>query len=291
MSLAIRKVLVATDFSECAETAIQEALALARRKRAELVVFHAYEPGKSMQDELGIGRDDPAREARDALDQLHERISPTVPGVSTQMLAGAPADAICEAAVRLDADVVVLGTHGRTGFRRILLGSVAERVTRYSERAVLVARAGDLEHGYRSIMAATDFSPAAERALRVAAELAATNAAMRILHYYSLPSVTSGPEVARAAEQLEAIFEQHASAYEKEVAHEGLSVEFQRHRGSPSRGLLEALDTGSYDLVALGHSRHVGARGHTIGTVAETVVRHARCSALVVPATSSKSHP
>ena len=287
-AIELRRILVAVDFSELAETACQEATAMARRTGAELVLLHAVEPegtpGGAGPSESGM-----LRAAREALDLLRLRHVSGEQVVSTHVAIGRPSDAICEAASLLDADLVVVGTHGRTGFRRILLGSVAERVVRLCERSVLVARMGAVAgEGYRQVLAATDFSAAAERAARVAGRLAARPALVRVLHYHDpLPSLSAGPDVAATAEQMNATYSRWASWYREELEQDGgIAVEFESQPGHPVRGLLERLDSADYDLVALGHSRHIGVRGRTIGTVAEMVVRHAGCSALVVPATA-----
>ena len=276
-----RRILIASDFSNESQTALEEGLALARQTGAELVLLHAHEPEKPGAEDAAL------RDARHALEQLHDRVAGAGRVVSKTLVMGRPADAICEAAVRVDADLVVLGTHGRTGFRRILLGSVAERVVRYCERAVLVARQGDRKDGYQRIWAPTDFSPAAENAVRLAAALAAREAVLEILHCYSLPAISAGPAapaVAEATRETEAIVDRHARDYERSLQRDGLTVRFQSRQGRAARIILESLDTGTYDLVALGHSEHMGIRGRMIGTVAEAVVRHARCSTLIAPA-------
>lgn len=265
--MKIRRVLAATDLSDHADAAVREAVSLAQRADAELTLLHVHE-------------EQPADEA---LEELRLRAAGAVPKVSTASVSGRPSDAICDAAVRLDADLVVVGTHGRTGFRRILLGSVAERVVRHCRRAVLVSRPPETVDGYRCILAATDFSPSARSAARLAAQLAAPGATLRLFHCYELPSITAGPEVAEAKQHVAATLDRLADGHRRELANAGIDVEAKLHRDSASRGLLHAVDTGSVDLVALGQSREDGVRANTLGTVAEAVVRHAHCSALVVP--------
>ena len=271
----IRRIVVATDFSEPASAALEEALALAERSGAEVAVVHAV-PAEDSGERAGA-----AASAATELDSLVDRIAARHARVKADLLTGRPAIAICEAADRLDADLVVVGSHGRTGYRRLLQGSVAERVLRHCERTVLVARGAAGELGYRSILAATDFSAAAERALRLAAQLAASVAAIRILHFYLIPSVTAGPDVMDTVRQIEQSFAERLASYRRELGRGGLAIELTSEVGHATRGLLEAIDTGRYDLVSMGRSRHVGLRGHTIGTVAESVARHARCSTLV----------
>lgn len=278
-----QRILIASDFSTESQMALDEGLSLARRTGAAVVLVHAHEA-----EQPGAQADPALDEARQALAEIGESVAGTGIAISKALVTGPAADAICDAAVRMDADVVVLGTHGRTGFRRVLLGSIAERVVRYCERSVLIARRGDVHDGYRRILAPTDFSPAAENAIRLAAALAAREAALEILHCDSLPTVSAGlgaaPVLAEATRDIEAILDRRAREYERSLQRDGLTVRFQRTPGRAARVILESLDTEAYDLVALGHSQRVGIRGRTIGTVAEAVVRHARCSALVGPA-------
>lgn len=265
--LKLRRVLAATDLSDHADAAVREAVSLAQRADAQLTLLHVRE-------------EQPADEA---LEELRLRTAGAVPKVTTASVSGRPADAICEAADRLDVDLVVVGTHGRTGFRRILLGSVAERVVRHCPRAVLVSRPPETVNGYRCILAPTDFSPSARSAARLAAQLAAPDATLRLFHCYELPSMTAGPEVAEARQHVAATLDRLAEDHRRELAQGGIHVEAKLHRDSAVRGLLQAIDTGSVDLVALGQSREDRVRAHALGTVAEAVVRHAHCSALVVP--------
>lgn len=271
---SIGRILVATDFSESAELAVSEAVALARRTGAELVVAHAMDPHDARAQSA----------TRGTLEEIRSRLAREHANVSAHLLEGRAAEAIGDAAIRIDADLVVVGTHGRTGYRRVLLGSVAERVIRSCERAVLVARGGSIDQGYRSVLAATDFSADAEHAMQIATALAAPESTLRIVHYYLLPSITAGPDVADATRDIEHAFAERVATYHRELGRDGLAIQFHGELGHAARGLLETIDTGSYDLVALGRSQRVGVRGHTLGTVAESVARHARCSALVAPA-------
>ncbi len=128
-----RKVFCPVDFSEASRAALRVAADLARRFGAELTLFHADAAASALQAMQGEeGRlGDWRREA----EQLG------APRVSTAHAGGEPPTAIVEAARSGGYDLVVMGTHGRTGRQASLLGSVAENVVRRSTIPVLTVHA------------------------------------------------------------------------------------------------------------------------------------------------------
>lgn len=137
-----RHVLAATDFSECSGAAIDTAVELARRYDAALTLVHVFVvPVYPYMDivPMAIDIETPAREA------ANEELQKTLTSVRTRYpnakavlkQGGAIWEQILAAAREVGADVVVLGTHGRTGVSHALIGSVAERVVRHSSVPVL----------------------------------------------------------------------------------------------------------------------------------------------------------
>jgi nucleotide-binding universal stress UspA family protein len=141
----LRNIVVATDFSEQAEKATRYAIELAQRLDARVELVHVWSiPIVSYPDivvPLPAGYiDDLAKEAQRGMDVALERH--TVPGtpVTGAVVCGDPRDAVIEAADKAKADLLVLGTHGRRGLRRAVLGSLAETVVRLAKCPVLVVR-------------------------------------------------------------------------------------------------------------------------------------------------------
>lgn len=139
-----RRIVAATDFSEPAERAWRAAMELARVHRAELVLLHVFV-------ELPLYAETPAaavlqvyeEQRRWVQDELEARVkNAAAEGVSgrSRLETGSAPETIARVAGEERADLVVVGTHGRTGLDRILLGSVAERVVRMTPCAVLVVR-------------------------------------------------------------------------------------------------------------------------------------------------------
>lgn len=145
--MQIKTILVPCDFSEHAELAYAWAVGLAEKCDAKVILVHAAQlftslgypesvyllDLKKMEDEV----------LTDAEKRLHEFIakkgaSPVA--VETRAVSGDPFWEICQTAETEHADLIVMGSHGRTGFAHVLLGSVAERVVRHAPCPVLVAR-------------------------------------------------------------------------------------------------------------------------------------------------------
>jgi nucleotide-binding universal stress UspA family protein len=143
-SFAIRAILVPTDFSQCSLAGTKYAASLARTLGARLRLFHAMYPYTNyvFVDRPGVrlsglaeAVEETARQEMDALKQMDFLRDLTV---QTEILPGPAVDEICASAGSPDVDLIVTSTHGRTGLKHALIGSVAEHVVRYAERPVLV---------------------------------------------------------------------------------------------------------------------------------------------------------
>jgi len=139
----VQKILVPTDFSDGAGFAMREALDLARSLGAEITLLHAYQlPNFMLPDGSMVltTADTHAALVANADTQLKEAAAAasawSVP-VATMTREGPAAEVIARVAAQGQYDLVVMGTHGRTGFRRLLLGSIAEKVVRTCTRPVM----------------------------------------------------------------------------------------------------------------------------------------------------------
>ena len=132
-----RKILFPTDFSHTGDAALQMATSLARDSGATLLIVHIEEaPTVYAGGDFYYGIPEPPTEE---LQRMLEQVKPTDPGVPYEhrMLTGDPANAIVKLADQESVDMIVMGTHGRTGLARLLMGSVAEAVVRRSSCPVL----------------------------------------------------------------------------------------------------------------------------------------------------------
>ncbi len=137
--LRIRTILVPTDFSDFSEYAWHVACALANDHGARLALAHVK--AVPVVGYAGIGvPPEPVDEG--ALRANLNEVQPVHPNLTVDryVLSGEPADAIVEFANEVAADMIVMGSHGRTGFGRLLMGSVAELVARRSNCPVLIVK-------------------------------------------------------------------------------------------------------------------------------------------------------
>ena len=140
--LTIRNILVPTDYSPQATAAFHLASALARDHRASMTVLHVRETPVVAFGEFGAVPpvDLPPR---DALLERLANLEPPDESIAVEHLLadGAPAEEIVKAATDCGCDLIVMGTHGRTGLGRLLMGSVAEEVMRTAPCPVLTLKA------------------------------------------------------------------------------------------------------------------------------------------------------
>lgn len=130
--LKVERVLVPVDFSPFSEKALHQAVEIAEARRARITLLHVSEPLFAPDPVLGIAPPVPAAEwsliIRRLRDIAQEWVGPAAEKFEYQCVSGAVAARIVEVAGEGPFDLIVMGTHGRTGVRRWVLGSVAEKV-------------------------------------------------------------------------------------------------------------------------------------------------------------------
>lgn len=136
----IKTILVPTDFSDCSDEAVQYAARVARTLKARIVLVHAIQPYTyGMTETFNLVDHYTALKtiAGPMLDQVRKKVMKLGVTVEKDLLTGPAHTEILEKARRAKADLIVMGTHGRTGVEHFLLGSVAEKVVRMSACPVL----------------------------------------------------------------------------------------------------------------------------------------------------------
>jgi nucleotide-binding universal stress UspA family protein len=138
--MIIRTILHPTDFSRYSENAWRVACSLARDYGANLLVLHVREVPVAVYGEFGTVP--PDTYDAEALRRELATVEPTVSGLSVErrLTEGNPAAEIVRVAKENNCDLIVLGTHGRTGLGRLLMGSVAEQVVRKATCPVLTVK-------------------------------------------------------------------------------------------------------------------------------------------------------
>lgn len=146
----VKKILYATDFSSFSTQAYFYAVTLAETHQAELIIVHVHTPTNAfaVTPEMApiIVEEPPEVRAfwKEQLAQIRP-LNPNIP-VEHVMLEGEPAEEILHCAADKGVDVIVMGTHGRSGLSRLVMGSVAEKVLHKAECSVLVVKMPKAHH-------------------------------------------------------------------------------------------------------------------------------------------------
>lgn len=146
--ITIKKILCPTDFSDASKNAVRYANEFARTMNAEVIFLHVVEP-RPITTDMSVAylpiETDLEKAAEEDLTALLEEEKDK--GISAEkiVLVGQPAETIIEQSKVYDVDLIILGSHGRAGLTRLLMGSVAEAVLRKSPCPVLIIKAEEKE--------------------------------------------------------------------------------------------------------------------------------------------------
>ena len=298
MSIELRKILVPTDFSECARVALAQALDLARQHGAEVHFLHvmmAYEEDPysliyQVTDRHAILQQQQELCQRSMQDILEAENTDGLEIVEHRLRAFSVAPKILECATEMEADLIVIGAHGRRGIRRLLLGSIAEEVVRTARCPVLTVREGaqDLRMPPRKIVVPVDLSERGRSALEIARKLAATNTRIDLVHVVEDPIVPLAYQPAH--EQAERYgFPQIAPRVEEAIAElaknsAGPRVVSQIEvlEGRPAEAIVDYAESTGADLIVLTSHGFTGLDRLLLGSVCEEVVRLAGSPVLVL---------
>jgi nucleotide-binding universal stress UspA family protein len=291
---AFRTILVAADFSENSVHAFRMACALAIEDKARLVVLHVAPDAVAEQcasrGQSGTG---PARAAgvedrgRTLQGRMREVYSPCRP-IDAQYRTAAGDDAATEilrVADEVGADLIVMGTHGRTRLRRLLAGSVAATVLTGAHGSVLALRAGQSEpkaEAMQVIVHPTDFYRASEAALEVARALARDHRArLIVLHVVPLDPYLDGK---LGAEIDIRDYQRSLDLLRKRLDGPDLKhrVETRLVRGFEAEEILREAQDFAADLIVMGTHGRTGLRRLLMGNTAQSVLPRASCPVLVV---------
>jgi nucleotide-binding universal stress UspA family protein len=216
-----------------------------------------------------------ARIAERACSELSEGDVPAEKAVRTDI----PHRAILDYASERDIDLVIMGTHGRTGVERYLLGSVTEKIVRLSDVPVLTVKADDDDGGatypYTDILVPTDGSEGAEAAIDPAVDVARTYDAR--LHALSVvDTMATGVDVRSGTiiESLERSAQSAVETLDERATQASVSaVETAIEHGTPYRGIRSYVERHDIDLVVMGTHGRSGIERYLLGSVAEKTVR------------------
>jgi nucleotide-binding universal stress UspA family protein len=269
---SIEKIVVGTDFNQLAAAALSFAGGMAGRAGAELIVVYADTfdpPAEFTASQLRHIAETIERSRTKAREQLEAHVAKQIArGVVWKAVVadGFPATSISDIAGAEGADFITLGTHGRGGLQRLVIGSVAEAVIRQALVPVLTVRSTELPAAVRRVICPVNASFTAAAAASQAAHIAgALGAELTLLHVSTGAGETDFDAEALVPSGLGTIVLRRA------VEDDHASSE-----------ILRIADSGDYDLIVVG-AEHKLLRDVTLfGTTTVSVTRHARTPVMTV---------
>ncbi len=246
---------------------------------AEAGPFSAGGVGDDFLDRLEADGRDTIRETERAIDAAAGR---------TEVVVGRPAETILDHTDQHGVDLVVMGTQGRTGLPRYVVGSVAERVLALAETPVITTRATDGDQpveGYDEILAPTDGSEAASEAVDHAVAVAEQSGGrVHAVHVVDVGAVAGGGITmpSEVLTELDSAGEAAAERVTARVRDAGLDAVSAVREGRPAETLVNYADEHDIDLIAMGTVGRTGLSRFLLGSTTEKVVRHADPPVLAV---------
>ncbi len=289
--MLIERVIAATDFSEASRPALQRAVRIATEHRASLQLITIVPQGwRSEVRAWFAGTDIHTGMAaiRSRLQQTaNELARDNAATIDTVVLEGDPRTEIAAHVNRVDAQLLVVGAHGRGLIGEVVLGSTALALLERCDAPILVVRKYDGED-YRVVLAGVDFEPAARGALEFAAALFPA-ATLSLVHAYQDPFAAE-LFLGQATDGAERYYRDRAKAtaqdqFERFVDALGPLAARCRMRlahGPPGLRLMQAAERQSADLIVLGSHRKGRLETALLGSVAANVAMMVRTDVLLV---------
>jgi len=282
-------VLVPTDGSDCANAAIGYAKDLAERYDATMHVLSVVD-SRVLENapHYESVRDEHREIVEDLAAEVVEDLADTACDVEHAVRTAVPHTAIMQYVRERDVDLIAMGTHGRTGVDRYLLGSVTEKVVRLSDVPVLTVPESDdgaVTYPYEEVLVPTDGSDGALAAVAPAIDLAATyDARLHALSVVDTAAMGFDVRSATIAESLEDAAQDAVRAVQSRATAASVGpVETAIVQDTPSQGIRSYVDDHDVDLVVMGTRGHTGVERYLLGSVTEKTVRTSSVPVLTVP--------
>jgi nucleotide-binding universal stress UspA family protein len=287
-------IIAATDFSEAAMRAVRQAAHLARTWGAKLTLVYVFNDSvwasiKAVYDLPNWNNINPMNSQRARLEQLGAQIaSEFALPVDTEILTGRASQQIGRIITARQADLLVVGEHGENWVRDTVLGGTALKVIEAARIPVLLVRRDEPEL-YRDIVIATDFSPAAHRAARIALDCF-HSARLALIHAWQVPFEASmrmgGAREEDIAHYREREFERTAGeleAFAKLCSGTASHENFERLAlyGSPEAVIFDQVSARGSDLIVIGKHSGREVEERLLGSVTQNILYHADCDVLL----------
>ena len=306
--LKLRRILVPLDLSGLSRQALTCAVPLARSYKAKISLVHVVQPPivvKAFPDgvsHIPISSNDLMNSIRVELDDLAKQLLPGDLLDRTIVRAGNAAYEVVLAANRLNTDLIVLSTNGRSGLKRAVLGSTAERIVRHAKCPVLTVRRRPSRQAvqasfhkgsayarrlpWRRILVPLDFSLTSLRALPVAVQLAKQCGArlllLNVVEPSPYPTGMEGVTLIVPDSELAQYAGTELPRIARRFVPKSVRVTPLIDHGRAANAIVDTAEEQGVDLIVLSTHGHTGLDRLLLGSTAEHVVRHAKCPVLVV---------
>ena len=285
-----QNILCPVDFSDYSILAVRYASALAEEYDARLIVYHSVPNLEQVSIYLGghyiqTVTEDLLSNGREKLEEFASKLIPKRIETLKEIGKGNPPDAILELVKRESVDLIVMGTHGYTGYQKFLLGSVTNNVLHRCTVPVLAVC--NPQHHFihedmprpvniQRILCAVDFEPNSKRIAAFALDLARTYASqIDFLHIARKEEGTDWFQKEKRAVQL-------MRELVRPEQEEWCTARFLVEAGEPGMEILKAVQRHGIDLVILGHHTRKPVEEYLLGSVAKRVIPAVACPALII---------
>lgn len=299
--IQIAHVLCPVDFSDYSRRALHYAVALAQWYRATLTLLHVQVPPSipagppEVLPTFVLTRDQRQQLIASLREIAATEVGERVPS-RLEVVEGNAAREIVAWAQRLSSDLIVMGTHGASGFERLLLGSVTEKVLRRASCPVLTVPRGASDEMpappfFKRILCAVDFSECSMKALRYATSLAQeADGCLTVGHVFELEGTLgenwrealTPPSIRAELLRLENERKEKLARAVPDDVRSYCKVETAMRSGTPYREILAMADDTRTELIVLGVQGRSAVDQMFFGSTANHIVRQAACPVLTV---------
>lgn len=281
------RILVPTDFSELSMLAFPNAVALARLFKGTITPFHAYMQVNELDGFYYMGETSPEADLRTLEKSLYDRLEKlSAKFVDDELRAeplvkiGNAARAIVEAGK--DFDIIVMSSHGRTGFSRLILGSICEKVLRTSHTPVLILEEESRLIPLRRILLTTDFSDNSIYAFEPAADFAeATGATIDLVHIVSFEQFDTLAQAQHDSEDRKTRLKELADKYLGDLKDQ-VQTEVIFSEKAIHEEIARLTKARPYNLVVMSTIGRTGLDFMMLGSTSSSVLRHVKTAVLSV---------
>jgi nucleotide-binding universal stress UspA family protein len=271
------RILVPTDLSAFGDLALRYALLFREKLGAKLTFLYADEISWLAEEHpIGYYFENVSEAKKALLRRLHDYAAKHSPDVATLFVDDAPETAIVQTARDINADLIIMGTHGRRGIRRAILGSVAEYVLRETDVPVLTVNPSkfrpDAVAGIRTILCPVNFTDVARTALEKASDLAKTfDAQLVVMHVCEGKEPPVSSDVQNEFRAWVNPLVRANTRYSEVVVH-----------GDAAAAVLAVADQIDADLLVIGAKHRRFADTTVAGTTTERITRYAKHAVMTV---------